>query len=391
MRGGLRLLWSSGGVSQLPAAALRDFCPCPACRHPTTGQRTLSAEALQEMPFASVGAFSASPSSLSVRFNFRSAQPHLSTFSAEWLYRNAPGSRLALLSPSDLLHHSLREPWLASRFQGADGSVDASALSTFAFHSLADPSALAECFAALHRNGFVLVGGLEPTMAATEACVCAFGPPINTLYAPVTGMWRTEVLPSAASANIDTAFSSGALAAHTDGCYMASQPSLQVFHALQAASHGGDTLLVDGLGVAQRLRAASPSAWRFFTSEAIAYHHTSSTHHLLHARPVFTLGADGRVSSVSWNQDDRVPLPGTPARVRAFYRHLPALLAALHHPPAQLWLTLQPGTAIVFVNDRLLHGRSAFASDAGRVLGGAYVGADWEGAYRALTSRSPLA
>lgn len=293
----------------------------------------------------------------------------------------------------------------------------------------------------LRDYGFTLVTGTPPTMEGTASACGRIGPPRPTLYARGDGMWRTEVrpetavpLPSSSSSSSsattsegtfnDTAYSTLALPAHTDGCYWADQPGLQAFHCLRADPHGGHSLLLDGIALAERLRAAHPATFAFFASVELPFHHTDASTHLLQWRRVITLADDGAtVSGFSWNNDDRAPLtlrryeplrlaaatllkpaaggavaaaggalsqppPPDPSLVRAFYRtHLPALLEALRDPSAELWLPLRPGGLLVFDNTRVLHGRSSFRPSSRRVLAGCYVSReDWHGALRALSA-----
>lgn len=251
----------------------------------------------------------------------------------------------------------------------------------------------------LRDYGFVLIEGVPPTMEGTEAACRAIGPPMPTLYSR-TGMWRTEVRPADPSSESsdsgfnDTAFSTLALPAHTDGCYWGDQPGLQAFHCLKADECGGHSLLVDGFAVAAALRREHPDTFEFFTKTPLRFHHTEPHTHVSAMRPVIQLDASGQVTGFSWNNDDRAPVGrsigmGGPA-VSAFYRHLPVLLRALRDPAFELWLPLRPGTVLVFDNTRVLHGRSAFTAASGRVLAGCYVARqDWHGRMRALAAAEP--
>jgi alpha-ketoglutarate-dependent taurine dioxygenase len=301
----------------------------------------------------------------------------------------------------------------------------------------------------LRDYGFTLVTDTPATMEGTASACGRIGPPRPTLYARGDGMWRTEVrpedaapLPGSGSGGSsegtfnDTAYSTLALPAHTDGCYWADPPGLQAFHCLRADPAGGHSLLLDGVALAERLRVTHPATFAFFASVELPFHHTDGAVHLHQWRRVITLTDDGvTVAGFNWNNDDRAPLtlrryaplrlaaatllqqqgggsggkgggggaPSAaataatslvpspdPSLVRAFYRtHLPVLLAALRDPAAELWLPLRPGGLLLFDNTRVLHGRSAFRPSSRRVLAGCYVSReDWHGALRALSAAS---
>lgn len=65
----------------------------------------------------------------------------------------------------------------------------------------------------------------------------------------------------------DTAYTAEALGAHTDGTYYTAPPGVQVLHCLgrDAAGKGGESLLVDGLYVAQTLRSRHPDDFAVLT------------------------------------------------------------------------------------------------------------------------------
>lgn len=91
-------------------------------------------------------------------------------------------------------------------------------------------------------------------------------------------MWRTEVRPE----GNDTAYSSQALNAHTDGTYLEDMPGLQAFHCLHAdVSGGGKTLLVDGFKVANALRREYPQTFEFFTQNPAAFQFKDKDYSLL--------------------------------------------------------------------------------------------------------------
>ena len=144
----------------------------------------------------------------------------------------------------------------------------------------------------LRDFGFVMVDGTPVSEEATQAATERIGFVRPTMYSPA--MWMTEVLPDGGN---DTAYSTLPLGPHTDGCYWADQPGIQVFHCLQHAKSGGDTQLVDGFRVLQRLQAEDPEAFDFFKTVPLPFHHSDPTHIYKTLRPVVAVNAAGDATS----------------------------------------------------------------------------------------------
>jgi len=391
-------------------AFLRDHCPCAACRHPQTGQRTAPAPRAGLAPAAA--AWDAARAGLRVEWRGAApgAAPHVSLFSRAWLARHAywaeggaaPARPAARAGEADAAREAAaRAPW-----RGADlrplARVPAAALLD------ARGDGVARALRALRADGLVLVEGVAPSAAATRAACEALGTLRPTLYG--AGMWAVEV--RAGAALVDTAFTAAPLPLHTDGNYFADgPPALQAFHALVAdAAGGGATVLVDGLAAAAALRAAAPDAFALLCAWPLGYHHTGADGVVRAERPVFALDDAGAVAAVAWNDDDREParvpawagdaararalFAGAPPHLRAdladparalpaLYRALDAWRAALAAPGLARRLALRPGTLLVFDNTRVLHGRDGFANTSGRTLVGAYLDADgWQSRLR---------
>jgi alpha-ketoglutarate-dependent taurine dioxygenase len=384
---------------------LRDNCPCAACRHPETQQRT------GPVHRASIAPASASwaPAGASGRGRVRVVWPdaHESEFDVAWLERYAywreaaagggGGGGGGASAEAAVDARPLDSVWWRDAARDARGRVvwrarGAAALPRVAHGDFmsARGDGLARALRALRDWGLFLVEGCEASDGATEAACRRLGGLRRTLYGE--GMWRTEVR----AAGTDTAFSAAALSLHTDGNYLADgPPGVQVFHCTRAdaAAGGGDSLLADGLAVAAELRARAPAAFELLARERIEYHHTGRDGLVRAARRVFELEPDGSgdVRSVAWNDDDRLPFEpprgggggGGDALVPALYAAIDALRDVLTDEAVALRLPLRPGTVLFFDNTRVLHGRTAFDARSGRTLVGAYIGKDdWQSTLR---------
>jgi len=218
--------------------------------------------------------------------------------------------------------------------------------------------------------GVAVVSGTPVCKEESQRVVERLAPVRHTLYG---GFWETRVLPPDDENNIDSAFSTVPLPAHTDGNYLEDPPGLQIFHCLHADPAGGDTLLVDGFRAAEALRAHDPAAFALLSPTPVTFRHADARHRLEAAHRVIGLDANGRVARFHYNNLDRAPARLPPAQVPAFYRAWAALAAEVEAPGHQVWVKLRPGSLLVLNNRRVLHGRSQVTAGSGRVLVGCYV------------------
>ena len=173
------------------------------------------------------------------------------------------------------------------------------------------------------------------------------------------------------------AYSDLGLGLHTDNPYREQLPAFQALHALIASSEGGDSLFADGFAIAEHLRASAPDAFAQLTATAVPFHYRSGDAELRAERPLIQLAVNGEVTAVHYNNRSIAPLnlpAHEAARFYSAYRRLATLLRA---PRLQLRTRLDAGTLVVFDNQRVLHGRSAFSSARyPRHLRGCYLSRD---------------
>ncbi|GAA6003766.1 hypothetical protein JCM10207_003588 [Rhodosporidiobolus poonsookiae] len=229
--------------------------------------------------------------------------------------------------------------------------------------------------------GFALVSGIPPTPEATEQLIRRIAFIRVTHYG---GFWDF-------TANLehgDLAYSDVRLEGHTDTTYFTDPCGLQLFHLLSPKdTHtGGDNLLIDGFRAAHLLKLRNPRAYEFLSEVATPSHASGSGSASLpsgvHMRPlrsfpVFSHNEYGELVMVRWNSEDRATLGGQGMKGKLpdrWYTAARAFEKILRSDEAQLWTPMEPGTAVIFDNHRVLHGRSAFSGS--RRLCGAYISGD---------------
>lgn len=246
----------------------------------------------------------------------------------------------------------------------------------------------------IEKFGFSFVSGVPPTPEATEELTRKIA------YIRETQYGRFWEFTSDLSKG-DTAYTSIALGAHTDTTYFTDSCGLQLFHLLShtgdstetsaPSSLGGATLLVDGFYVASILRELHPEAYEILSSVRVSAHasgekdtsgiySTSETGFpiLQHFPPLPSNPSNpdsSTLTQVRWNNDDRSVLSSLPPSVvPKFYDAIRTWHSLLSSPDSEYWVQLEPGTAVIVDNWRVLHGRSAFTGK--RRMSGAFIGMD---------------
>jgi gamma-butyrobetaine dioxygenase len=173
------------------------------------------------------------------------------------------------------------------------------------------------------------------------------------------------------------AYSDLGLGLHTDNPYREPVPGFQALHALITSSEGGDSLFADGFALAAHLRASAPEAFAQLTTTAVPFHYRSGDAELRAERPLIQLSVRGEVTALHYNSRSIAPLHLAAREAPRFYDAYRRLAMLLRDPRLQLRTRLEAGTLVVFDNQRILHGRTAFSSARHpRHLRGCYLARD---------------
>ena len=338
----------------IPLVWLRAHCPCPRCLHPQTRQRLVDSFALDpELRPASL-ATSEDGHSLELCWD----DGHVSR------YPRALFDELREAEPPPP-----RTSWLAADARAA--------MRPFAHDEvLADDTALQAWLEHIERYGFAFVAGVPRSVEATGRLAHRIGYIRRSIFG---GLWSfTDDLEHG-----DTAYTNGEVGLHTDGTYCHDAPGLQMLHCLEFEGTGAESRLVDGLRAAQELRRREPAAFELLTRVEIPGRYLEPGVHLRAARPALRSDARGRVIQVSFNDGDRAPLLLAPDPTRRLFSALRSFHTLVNTPAAALRFVLEPGTALIFDNWRVLHGRGAYTGV--RELCGCYLNReDFESRLRVL-------
>jgi alpha-ketoglutarate-dependent taurine dioxygenase len=172
------------------------------------------------------------------------------------------------------------------------------------------------------------------------------------------------------------AFTALGLGNHTDNPYRDPVPQLQLLHCLETAAAGGESIVVDGFAVAERLRREAPDSFAVLTRTLVPFRYVEDgAVDLRHAAPLIELDVAGRLRTVRYNNRSIGPVDIDPDEIPAFYGAYRKLGRLLHDPAMTVGFRMGAGDLFIVDNRRVLHGRRGFAGGR-RHLQGAYADVD---------------
>jgi gamma-butyrobetaine dioxygenase len=191
---------------------------------------------------------------------------------------------------------------------------------------------------------------------------------------------RTHITPS------NLAYTAKALELHTDTPAEDQAPGVQFLHCRANDVNGGENLFLDGVAVANELRASHPEDFALLSETLIPFYCEHELYDMRARHPVIELDRHGQVSGVTISQHmaDIFDLPQ-----RFLDRYYPAFCRfgrMLQQEKYVMRFRLAAGECIVFDNHRIVHGRTAYSADSGdRHLRGCYTDrGEMKSAFRAL-------
>jgi len=348
---------------------LRDNCDCTACRDPRNGQKLFQ---ITDLP-----ADLAIGSERTVVCDGRAVREvewlpdgHCSRYAQDWLDAVAEPD-----GAGDGRTEDAKQLWSAADFPA--GQLPET---TWELYQRDDGERL-RVLDAVARLGFALLRGVPQRDGQVLAVAESFGFVRETNYGRLFDV-RVQDSPN------NLAFTSAAIAPHTDNPYRDPVPTLQLLHCLDNSAAGGDSGLVDGFAAAALLRTRDPQAFAVLTRTPVPFRFQDADTQLRADRPLIGLDPRGRIREVRFNNRSigalRLPTDETVAFYTA-YRVFGTLLLC---PELRLDFRLSPGDCLVFDNVRLLHARTAFEAPfearGSRHLQGCYADLDALASTRAV-------
>ena len=158
------------------------------------------------------------------------------------------------------------------------------------------------------------------------------------------------------------AYSDLGLGLHTDNPYREPVPGFQALHVLVASPDGGESLFADGFAIAEQLRREDPSAFEVLARTPVPFAYRSKNAALSAERPLIQLSVRDEVAAVHYNSRSIQPLPFAAEAAERYYGAYRRFAMLLRERRFMLRFMMRAGDLVVFDNQRILHGRTGFAS-----------------------------
>lgn len=241
-------------TAAFPAVALRDNCPCPTCKHPTTLQRTVDSLELDvERCMAPESATVEDSGDLRVVW----LDGHASTFSAAWLQEHAKAT-----VPNTTTPRGWNPAWMAAQLE---------AHCTFAFEDvLARGGITGDWVQALQRYGLTKLTGAPQQSGQLSRLSRVLALPLRRTVYDEGGKetFQVQVKPGANN----QAYTASALPLHSDLPFYEHPPAVQMLHCIQQdAGAGGASLFADGLAAVEQYRVSSPEGFRLLSTVPVLF------------------------------------------------------------------------------------------------------------------------
>lgn len=348
----LRIEWQDGRVHEFASVWLRDNVRGQ--RDEQNGQRLVD---IADLP-AAPAIRRVTADDAAVRIEWEDNVP-AALFRFDWLAQHAQ-------PPQELRRERQVHIWPPA--SGLDAQRD---FAWLPFATLAEPSQLKlDWLTRLLQSGMAFIHGVPASEEGILEAVSPLGRINETNYGRVFDV-RAVPRPD------NLAYSDLGLGLHTDNPYREPVPGFQALHALVTSPDGGESLFADGFALAQHLRVHCAADFDVLTRTPVPFHYASADADLYAERPLIQLRCDGEIAAVHYNNRSIAPFLSTDRRAEAFYSSYRVFAQLLRDERFHLRFRLRDGDLVVFDNQRIMHGRTAFTSAKhARHLRGCYLTRD---------------
>ncbi|MBT3830363.1 MAG: DUF971 domain-containing protein [Gammaproteobacteria bacterium] len=348
----LIITWDDGKISHYPFVWLREYSPDAGTFNDITREQNIAVTDLPDKLNISSTEIGADGS---VIVNWQPENLD-SRYHPGWLRAHCPSN------PKPNFELPKRTLWTATRTAASQTFPP-----TFSGAQIDTDKEFSEWLGALHSSGVAVITDLPIAPEALEKVVDRIGP-IRT-----SNFGRIFDVELKAETN-SNAYTSQPLRAHTDLATREYQPGLQFFFCMENSVSGGETILTDGLAVAEKIRTDHPDEYAFLTEQPIPFVNTDRDSEYRYEVPILETDHHGDITTVRFTYWLRAPMTGDLATLDNLYSALRLFHHYADHEDYQLRFPLKPGDLIGVDNRRVLHGRTGFAPDAGhRWLRGCYM------------------
>ncbi|KAM4847013.1 gamma-butyrobetaine dioxygenase [Thomomys bottae] len=354
----MQIFWQDGAESLYPAVWLRDNCQCSDCYLDSAKARKLLLEALDVN--ISIKGLVFDRKKVYITW----PNEHHSEFEADWLKKRCF---------SHQARAKLQEELFLPECQYWGSTLQ---LPTLNFEDvLRNDEQAYQWLSSLKKVGIVRLTGA----ADKRGEITKLGKRIGFLYLTFYGhTWQVQ---DKIDAN-NVAYTTGKLSFHTDYPALHHPPGVQLLHCIKQTVTGGDSEIVDGFNVCQKLKEKNLRAFQILSSTFVDFTDIGVDYcdfSVQSKHKIIDLDDKGQVIRINFNNATRDTIFDVPVeKVQPFYSALKEFVDLMNSKEYKFTFKMNPGDVITFDNWRLLHGRRSYeaGTEISRHLEGAY--ADWD-------------
>ena len=347
----IEIEWGDGHRSRYHYVWLRHNCGCKACRHSGTDQNM---NLIESIPVdIQPSKFNVSADRLEISWD---EEMHKTVYTSEWLRRHCYSEEQRRLRDF--------KPVLI------DSSFAPSICQTDYRSYLETDTGLLETMEAVSRYGIAMVTSAPSVERTIVDLSTRIGPVRETNYGAINDM-------KVHNDQIVISYTDAALTSHCDEPYCYEPLGIAFFHCMNSAiGEGGTSVFVDCFKIAEDLRTGDPEAFELLTQVPVQFMRDHFGEQEYRAEgSVISLDYYGNLNGIRFAERPIAPLDIPGNLVPSFYRALGEFTRKVRDPNNELRLKMNNGDAVIFDNQRMSHGRTAFTGD--RHLRTAYVERDF--------------
>ena len=338
----LAAVWSGGERTDLPYLWLRDNCGCSECCVVQTTEKRFHI-------------FRVASNLAPLQVGIDRAGSEDEAISIAW----PDGHRTRYRSSK--IHGLLSRPRLELRYW--DGGFQPRRFDYQRF--LASDRAAAELIEEFLRTGVCVLVDAPTEPDSSEQLATRLGPIREVLFERIHNV---KLDPK----GYNIAHTGLAVAAHNDFTSYNWPPNVQALHMLVNECEGGESIVVDGFGLLNKLRSDDPDKFDVLCEVPVPSRIFSDEYECYATNPMVALDSDGEVRLLRFNTAQMQAISLSEPRLGDFYAAYHELSRRINAASAQVSFRLEGGQILLCAGHRVLHGRTALRSKGRRHLQDAY-------------------
>ncbi len=336
-RDAVELRWDTGAVTSLPHLWLRDNCDCSECRIEQTSEKKFM---IASVP-VDIAPVSVDLEDGDLRIEWPDG--HVTRYPWETLQTLGGGREYGW------------SPWPADF---VPISVDYRAF-------LDDDATAADAIGEFIDKGAIILAQAPVASGTLEELAPRLGPIREVLFDRIHNV---AVDPS----GYNVAHTSLPLPPHNDFASYSWPPSVQALHMLANETPGGESVVVDGFAVLEKLRDEAPQHFDALCAMPVPFREFDENNETYAVAPIVRCDIDGRIAGLRFSNQLMQAIDPNDARAADFYKAYHELCRRLTGGEARATFRLGGGEILIVAAHRVLHGREAFEHTGRRHLQDAY-------------------